>query len=152
MKSLICVLLIVACAMAACAALADTVVPVYVPGRAIGGGDLNTYTKGVAGGVGVNNIGMLIKTFGKVTYINTTSQFFYVDDGCGRATTLPAPDNCTVYGVRVSYGGLAAGVPAINPPTINSYVAVTGVISTVLVSSQVQPNVRARRGEDIQGF
>lgn len=152
MRSVILAFVIAACVFAASVALATGVDPIYVGNKSLGGGDLNLYTKGVAGGLGVNNIGLLIKTFGRVTYVNTTSQFFYIDDGWGHATILPAPDSCTVYGIRVSYGGLAAGVPAITPPVanINTYVAVTGIISTVMVSDLVEPNVRPRRQDDIQ--
>jgi hypothetical protein len=152
MRALIYVLLIAAFAFAGSVAVADEVAPIYMSNKTIGGGDMNLYTKGVAGGSGVNNIGLLIKTFGKVTYVNTTSQFFYIDDGWGKTTTLPAPDSCTVQGIRVSYGGLADGVPAITPPLVDNYVAVTGIVSTVMVSTLVQPNVRARRGDDVQGF
>jgi hypothetical protein len=152
MRPLILALFIVMCVVAASAALSTEVDPIYVGNKSLGGGDLNQYTKGVAGGTGVNNIGLLIKTFGKVTYVNPTSQFFYIDDGWGNATTLPAPDSCTVRGVRVSYGGLAAGVPAITPPLVNTYAAVTGIISTVMVNSLVQANVRPRRQDDISPF
>ncbi len=133
-------------------AVADEVAPVFMINKAIGGGDLNQYTLGVAGGTGVNNIGLLIRTSGKVSYVNTTSQFFYIDDGWGKTTTLPAPDSTTVTGIRVSYGGLAEGVPAITPPVVDSYVAVTGIVSTVMVSNLVLPNVRPRGSDDIRPF
>jgi len=145
--------------LAACVACATGIEPIYLGSKALGGADLNQYTKGVAGGSGANNIGLLIKTFGKVTYVDTTNQFFYVDDGYGRADGTKRPDDSIVYGVRISYGGLAAGVPAITPPTQNTYVGVTGIISTVMVKSLVepqvllvQPNVRPRRQEDIQSL
>ena len=144
--------LAIACVFAASVVTAEQIKPVYMNNSAIGGGDLNQYTKGVAGGTGVNNIGLLIRTFGKVTYVNSTSQFFYIDDGWGKTTTLPAPDNCTVTGIRVSYGGLAAGVPAITPPARDTYVAVTGVVSTVMINGLVQPNVRVRTSADITSF
>lgn len=152
MRALIYAMLTAACVFAASAAAADQIKPVYLSNSAIGGGDLNQYTKGVAGGIGVNNIGLLIRTYGKVTYVNTTSQFFYIDDGWGKTTTLPPPDNCTVAGVRVSYGGLAAGVPAITPPVVNTHVAVTGVVSTVMIGGLVYPNVRVRDSGDITSF
>ena len=152
MRILIHAILIAACVFAASAATADQIKPIYMSNSAIGGGDLNQYTRGVACGTGVNNIGLLIRTFGKVTYVNTTSQFFYIDDGWGKVTTLPPPDNCTVTGVRISYGGLAEGVPAITPPAVNTHVAVTGVVSTVMIGGLVYPNVRVRGSGDITSF
>jgi hypothetical protein len=152
MRALICVLLIAASVLAASVAIADDVAPVFMVNKAIGGGDMNQYTKGVAGGTGVNNIGLLIRTFGKVNYVNTTSKFFYIDDGWGKTTTLPAPDSCTVKGIRVSYGGLADGVPAITPPLIDAYVAITGIVSTVMVGNLVEPNLRPRNTDDISPF
>ena len=152
MKSVVLVSVIAVCVLAASVATATGIAPIYLGNRALGGADLNTYTKGVAGGSGANNIGLLIKTFGKVTYVDTANQCFYVDDGSGRMDGTRRPDNSIVYGVRVSYGGLASGVPAINPPTQNTYAGVTGIISTVMVNSLVQPNVRPRRQEDIQSL
>ena len=50
--------------------------------KALGGTALNQYTPGVTGGLGLNNIGLLVRTFGEVTYVGDSSEgFFYVDDG-----------------------------------------------------------------------
>lgn len=138
----------------ACAVVADTVpAPLYLSADALGGAALNQYTPGVAGGTGPNNIGLLIRTYGKVTYVDTVGQCFYIDDGSGRADgTRRTDNNAVVLGVRVSYGGLATGVPAITPPLENAKVAVTGIISTCLVpvtTGLVQPNVRVRAQGDI---
>lgn len=139
----IAVLVLIACSAYASSPLA----PVYLTNRALGGGALNQYTQGVADGVGLNNIGLLIRTYGKVTYIDTANQCFYIDDGSGCVSGATRPDNSPVIGVRVSYGGLATGV-TINPPTA-TYVAVTGVISTAMVGTLVRPNVRPRHPDDI---
>lgn len=150
MKYIALVVTMAVCALLACAAFAgEAPAPLYVSNRDLGGGALNQYTPGVAGGIGVNNIGLLIRTYGKVTYVDTANQFFYIDDGCGRTDGTKRPDNSIVLGVRVSYGGLAAGVAAIAPPAENTRVAVTGIISTCMVNTLVQPNVRARHGDDI---
>ena len=128
----------------------DPPAPIYMSSRAIGGAALNQYTPGVAGGVGTNNIGLLIRTYGSVTYIDTANQCFYVDDGAGRTDgTKRAGTNDPAIGVRVSYGGLATGVAAITPPIEGAKVCITGVISTCLVSNLVQPNVRVRHADDI---
>lgn len=127
------------------AAVAETIAPLAITHNAIGGAALNQYTPGVEGGTGVNNIGLLIKTWGKVTFVDSTNKFFYIDDGTGRV------DGSGYLGVRVSYDNLAAG-NTINPPALDAYVAVTGISSTVVISSKVQPNVRPRRQTDIQSF
>lgn len=152
MRSAIFIFLIVSCVLLASTAFATDVDPVFVAAKAIGGSDLNQYTKGVAGGSGPNNIGMLIKTFGKVTYVDTTNKFFYINDGADRMDGTTRTNGGIVYGIRVSYGGLASGITEITPPTENAYVAVTGIISTFMVGNLVQPNVRARQNDDIRYF
>lgn len=133
--------LVVAVSLASmCSAAAPE--PLAMTNAAIGGGALNQYTPGVEGGIGVNNIGLLIKTWGKVTFVDATNKFFYIDDGYGRL------DGSTHKGIRCSYDNLASGV-TITPPAENAYVSVIGVISTVMISSKVQPNIRPRRGDDI---
>lgn len=147
-RSILMVLLVGLCALAT-AAVAETIAPLAISQAAIGGAALNEYTPGVEGGVGVNNIGLLIKTWGKVTFVDTTNKFFYVNDGNGRM------DGSGHVGVRISYDNLAAG-NIIAPPALDAYVAVTGISSTVMISisgvSKVQPNVRPRRQADIQSF
>ena len=141
-----CALLVLVCAASA----TTTIEPITVSNRALGGADLNAYTLGVFGGRGANNIGLLVRTWGKVTYVNTVEEYFYVDDGARLSTTLP--DDTVVLGVRVSYGGLATGVPAITPPTVNQTVAITGISSTVVIGGNTYPNLRARKGADIVSF
>lgn len=135
------------------AATAAIVEPMYLSNRSLGGADLNQYTSGVVGGVGPNNIGLLVKTSGKVTWVDTTAKYFYVDDGSGLSDgTTRTDNNNLVLGVRVSYGGLASGVPDIIPPSENDYAVVTGIISVVTISGQIRPNLRVRGGSDIQTF
>ena len=145
----------------ACVALAGTAPPpIYVSANALGGANwcYNSGTgagqQGVAGGVGLNNIGLLIRTYGKVTYVDSSTdhKWFYIDYGTGRWDGTQRPDQTQVLGIRVSYGGLASGVPAITPPAVGDKVVVTGIISTCLVpetTGLVQPNVRVRSAGDI---
>lgn len=156
MRIAVLVAVIAACAVLSVVALADTVpAPIYMSNSTLGGGMLNEYTLGVEGGAGANNIGLLIRTYGKVTYVDMTNQYFYIDDGAGRWDGTERLDHSPVLGVRVSYGGLASGVPAITPPTVDDKVVVTGIISTCLVPPEtpptglVRPNVRARSQDDI---
>lgn len=129
----------------------DAPAPLYLSGNALGGAALNQYTPGVQGGAGPNNIGLLVRTYGKVTFVDTVNKYFYIDDGSGRVDgTMNA--GSPVIGVRVSYGGLAVGVPAINSPALNARVIVTGIISTCLVPANngaIQPNLRVRSQVDI---
>jgi len=130
------------------AAPGDVIRPVGMCLRNLGGRDFAVDPKvptsgqvGVAGGAGLNNIGLLVKTWGKVTFVDTTNKFFYIDDGYGRL------DGSGHTGIRCSYGYLA-GV-TITPPAQNAYVSVIGVISTVVIDTKVQPNIRPRRQTDI---
>jgi len=130
--------------------------PLAMNVKALGGGRLNEFTDGVYGGTGTNNIGLLVKTWGRVTYVDSTNKFFYIDDGSGRvdgSSHLVAGVPVNNVGVRVSYDNLASG-NSIDPPAETTYVAVTGIISTVMINAggvdRVQPNLRPRRQTDIQ--
>jgi len=123
--------------------MAEEPAPLALTNRDVGGGRLNDYTPGVEGGVGMNNIGLLIRTWGKVTFVDEVNKFFYINDGANRQ------DGSSYVGLRVSYDNLAPG-NTITPPALNSYVAVTCISSTWLNGSgQIQPNLRPRRQSDI---
>jgi hypothetical protein len=93
--------------------------PVAMPATALGGIALNGYTPGVDGGLGPNNIGLLVTVFGRVTV--TGSGFFYLDDGSG------------VIDPRVDpYKGLKV-IDAAHSPGADEYWMVTGI-------STVEPN------------
>jgi len=94
--------------------------PLAMINRSIGGGDagvppLGQY--GVSGSSGLNNIGLLVKTWGRVTYVDPAMGFFYMDDGSGLNDGFGYP------GVRISIEGLAT------IPQVNEYLVVTGVSS-----------------------
>lgn len=57
--------------------------PLGQPNRSLGGGDVDALTVGVTtpAGFGLYNIGLLVKSWGKVTYVDSTNKFLYVDDG-----------------------------------------------------------------------
>lgn len=122
---------------------ADTVAPLGLTNAAVGGGDLNTYTRGVQGGVGVNNIGLLVRVWGKVNFVDTTNQLFYIDDGSG-LNDYVTPGT----GIRVSYAGLAAG-NTFTPPTSGQFIAVTGISSLFTDGYGLLPVVRARKQADL---
>lgn len=128
-------------------AMAEEIQPIAMSCSSIGGAVLNQYTPGVEKGAGPNNIGLLIKTWGKVTMVDTTNKFFYIDDGSNRL------DESGFVGIRVSYDNLAPGV-TINPPTTTppTYVLVTGISSTIKINDKIQPNILPRGDTDIQKF
>ena len=113
--------------------------------REVGGGSLNEYNPGVTGGVGTLNTGLLIEVWGRVTYLDTTTRRFYVDDGCG------LQDGSGYTGLWVSYSSLATG-NTVNPPAWNAYVIVTGISSRKTSGSNVIPVLRVRRQADIVSF
>ncbi len=129
-------------------ASAEQIAPVGMNNKSIGGADLNQYTLGVYNGVGTHNIGLLIKTWGKVTKLDSDNKFFYINDGSNRL------DGSGFTGVKVYYGELAEGVVITNPPAEGSYVAVTAIVSTTIIrvneEDRIQPMLRIRRQPDIQ--
>ncbi|MEN6356765.1 MAG: hypothetical protein ABFD83_06740 [Armatimonadota bacterium] len=131
---------------------ADEVQPIAMNNRAIGGGALNAYTPGVQNGAGANNIGLLIKTWGKVTWVDTSNEYFYIDDGSALKDGSTHIDNGVEkdnVGVRVSYSNLATGNTISVLPGIGDNVTVICISSTVMIDTKVQPNLRLRRQSDI---
>ena len=152
---LIIIVAVVLVAVLGCSAMATTIAPIAMSNRSLGGTALNDYTPGVVGALGPNNIGLLVKTWGKVTWVDTANQCFYIDDGSRiPAGTTRSDNGQTVYGVRVGYSGLATGVAPVTPPAENDYVLVTGICSTIryTVGDDIRPNVRVRSGADISNL
>lgn len=104
-----------------------TIDPLQMIGRSIGGDD-HVGQPGVTAGAGLNNIGLLISTAGKVTH--SESGFFYVDDGSA------GTDNSGFAGVKVLPCGLSV-------PAANSHVVVTGVSSCFKDGTNLYPQIRA---------
>ncbi|MBP6964393.1 MAG: family 10 glycosylhydrolase [Armatimonadetes bacterium] len=98
--------------------------PLFMVGRAVGGGRLNDYTDGVAGGIGLNNIGLLISTIGAVTFAGTG--YFYVDDGSG------VTDNSGHLGVK-----------ALGTAPIGKHVRLTGISSCFESGTDVYRQIEA---------
>jgi hypothetical protein len=99
-----------------------------MPNRAIGGASASPYTLGVTGGMGLNNIGLLVSTSGKVTRVE--SGRFSITDG-----------HTTEIGVVVE-GDLTA-------PAVGSYVLVTGVVT---MDDTRNPMVRPQSAADVTDF
>lgn len=107
--------------------IGDAVRPVGMCLRNLGGRDFavdpeapTSGQAGVSGGAGLNNIGLLVKTWGRVTQIDPGKQYFYIEDGSAvmDGTQTDQVDN---EGVRVMQDplGLRPG----------DYVTVTGISS-----------------------
>lgn len=111
--------------------------PVGMSNKAVGGGDRNALTPGVAGGVGLNNVGLLVTTCGMVTAAE--AGFFYIDDGSA------LDDGTSHKGIRVKSEGLSN-------PDVDTFAIVTGLVEAAqLVESG--PSVRLivpRRQADIR--
>lgn len=100
--------------------------PVTMIGRSIGGGGFEPLTPGITDGVGLNNIGMLVRIAGGVTTINPDG--FVVDDGS------KVKDSDGDVGIKVWTGTSAGGSPN---------VIVTGVVSCETVGGKVYPVILA---------
>ena len=109
--------------------------------RDLGGNDQNydpltgAGQRGVEDGQGLNNIGLLVTVFGKVTFVG--SDYFYIDDG------YHARDFSIFNGVRVRSGTLSK-------PSSGDYAFVTGISSIMNVNGRLFRSVRPRIEEDIQ--
>lgn len=80
--------------------------------KALGGGNYNVYAPGPVGGFGLNNVGLLVRVWGKVTAAG--DGFYYIDDGSA------LNDGSGNTGVRVE-GAIGY------MPSIDDYVAVNAV-------------------------
>lgn len=130
---------------------ADALDPLGLSNKALGGGALNQYTPGVTDGIGLNNIGLLVRTSGQVTYIDTINQFFYIDDGSGFNDQSGLPG---ATGIRVSYKDLAPGNTFNPPDALGRYVLITGISSTTELTigetTRIIPTLRPRQQTDMQ--
>ncbi len=74
--------------------------PLFMQQQSLGGVTAG-HQEGVLDGLGVNNIGLLVKTAGRVTYVQPY-QFAYIDDGSGLTDgNALGPGGAPVKGVRV---------------------------------------------------
>lgn len=113
----------------------DPPVPIGMPTPAIGGGDYRyvpgppaTGQRGVRTSLGLNNIGLLVKTWGKFTYVDEHT--FTVEDTDDLTVTCIVPD-----GVNLNPGW--------------EQVAVTGVSSCYWSGGYLYPLLRVRSETDI---
>ena len=102
--------------------------PIGIRGDQLGGGALNWYTPGITGACGVNNIGLLMTTWGRVT--STGYKHFYIE-------SRPA------ITVKVVSDSLIQ-------PEIGEFVVVTGISSCEVLSGATGRAILPREQSDIQ--
>lgn len=113
-----------------------TIDPLGMSNVTLGGGQYG-FQAGVIDGSGLNNIGLLIKTCGEVTYSETG--FFYLDDGS------KLDDGSGHIGVKV-YGTVP--VPQGENP-VGRFVSVTGISSCERPDSDIIRIIRTRDMGDV---
>ncbi len=120
--------------------------PVGLSNISLGGGSLNAATPGIYGGIGLNNIGLLVTCWGKVTQVVQSSgvySYVYIDDGSS------IRDGAGSYkGIRVDVRGLTGWTP----PAAGKYIIVTGISSTAVINGQVQRRIKVRSASDIRAI
>lgn len=130
----------------------DTILPLGIGPGALGGGDyfyseeLGTGQQGLYGWnwlsgspqavPGLNNLGLLVRTWGKVTWSDTTS--FIIDDGLGY-----------MLGDKTSPGVLVQLPIMVSPPAVDKTVAVTGISSCYKLGNLLYRLIRVRYTEDV---
>ncbi|MCX6375158.1 MAG: hypothetical protein NTU88_03815 [Armatimonadetes bacterium] len=106
--------------------------PIAMGNRQLGGELLNARTPGVTDGIGVNNIGLLVTTWGKVKEIEPGENptWFKIDDGSGIVLKVSVPSTVTI---NLSW----------------QYVFVTGISSVEVNGGIVSRLLRVRMQTDI---
>jgi subtilisin family serine protease len=107
--------------------------PLGIVNRALGGDALGLIP-GITGGTGLNNVGLLVRAWGKVKSIG--SDYFMMSDG---------------YGIGgQSYREIKVRCPALTKPSSTSqYAVVTGISSLQLSGSTAIPIIRVRKQADL---
>lgn len=118
-------------------------VPLSMGCAAVGGESLNNYTPGIPGRNGVHNTGLLVTVWGRVTYSDTLSRVFYVDDGSQLS------DGSGRVGLQVNCASLAPGNTIVLPPR-GSFVKVTGISSRKTINGRPVPVLRPRKQSDVE--
>lgn len=100
--------------------------------RAVGGAPLNTYTPGIYGGTGLNNIGLLITVAGRVTAIEPG--LCYISDGS------------TTGGIAVDTSNLTLQIDS------SKYMVITGISSTYSSAGKILPLIRVMGDADVASY
>ena len=122
------------------------VTPLSLSNRSLGGGGFHydaqqgTGQAGVENGFGLNNIGLLVRTWGAVKSSNSGTKAFTIDDGAGAIVECIAPRN--------PQNGTDPDAQ-FTPPASGSYVVVTGISSCEVRSGQLVSVLRLRDRDDL---
>lgn len=114
------------------------ITPLAMVLRSVGGSDFNANTPGITSGVGLYNVGLLVRVAGNVSFADNTNPnnaYFFIDDGSSLAVDGGHP------GIKVKCGAVAA-------PTSGT-VCVTGVVSVESTSAGCVPVLIIRQDTDI---
>lgn len=122
-----------------------TIEPVTLSNRALGGGDWHydpatgAGRKGITGSREMNNIGLLVRTWGRVAQVAPDRTWFVIDDGS------VGPDSSPILPLVA----LPAGV---QPPDPDVLVFVTGISSCYNDNGTIRPLLRVRTQADVQAL
>jgi hypothetical protein len=108
-----------------------------------------TGQRGVTGGIGANNIGLLVQSWGRITENLAISgadydgkKYLFIDDGSGVMSWYRASDGTyhQAVGVKVEINDATL--------TVGSYVAAEGISSIEIVNGDYQRRILARPGQN----
>jgi len=118
-----------------------SIAPVGMSCRSLGGAGFEysgtSGQEGVAGGIGLNNIGLLVRAWGKVVERDPVGGFFRIDDGSLASDGTPVRPKVI----------MPAGVGA---PELDRVVIVTGLSSCEKVGGELRPLLRMRNSADLR--
>lgn len=112
--------------------------PIGLNNRSLGGAACGLQ-QGVKDGIGTNNICLLVKSSGVVTYVNTIRQYFYMDDGSS------LHDGSGYTGIKV-YGTVPVAQGE-NP--VGKYVSAVGVSYCEALGSDIIRAIKTRGTGDV---
>ncbi len=105
--------------------------PLAMSNRMIGGGEGGLYVEGVTGACGLTNLGLLVKTWGKVTGVQAGQKpHFTLDDGSGVGVKVAVADDASL-------------------PSIGDIVVVTGVSCIDYTGSSYGRMLKTRTVSDV---
>jgi hypothetical protein len=118
-------------------------VPFTMTNLTVGGTASNPYEPGVMFARGPSNIGLLIKTWGIVSYVGGASEpFFYIDDRYSWWYGQRLTDGSGHTGVRVYCGSVAK-------PVLGSFYTVKGISSTEVIEGNQARRILLRKAADL---
>lgn len=110
--------------------------PLGMNNLALGGGAFGSDIPGITSGMGLHNVGLLVRTWGEVVWRDIDGYRMRINDGSG-----------------VSGGGILVDNTLFGPaPALGKYVGATGNLGTVIDSGNTVPIIRVRKISDIDVY